>query len=620
MLARQLPAGNAARGNIKWRKPSPAGNVNIVMDESYKVLARKYRPQTFAEIIGQDAMVRVLRNAFNADRIAHAFILTGVRGVGKTTTARLIAKGLNCIGPDGSGGPTTEPCGKCDHCLSIAEGRHVDVLEMDAASRTGVGDVREIIESVPYRAANARYKVYIVDEVHMLSNNAFNALLKTLEEPPEHVKFVFATTEIRMVPVTVLSRCQRFDLNRVQQERMVSHLKMIAEKEKALITDPALALVVRAAEGSVRDAISLLDQAISLDSGEIDVVRIREMLSLADRGRILDLLEMILKGETARALDELRSQYAEGVDPQALLRELAESVHWVSTLKISPKIADDPSVNPDERVRGLDMAEALSMSILTRAWQMLVKLLDELVYSPSQIMAAEMAVIRLTHVADLPTPQQLAKMLSDAESHSERDSGQSANRIIAQEPRLERNEVDSEPAAQVQEPKPSQPVVEPAATETEQAESPSDDVPQTQSADVETPVEPDKVEDKVGAAGKCQTYEELLEFIKSRDEAFHEDLRSALEVVEFTFGKITANEKTERFAGQRGLFEKKLLSLTSSPWELVIVRQAKEETKRDAEDDRSDVIEVPPTVHPLIQSVMDAFPGAQCQGSDSRHT
>lgn len=590
------------------------------MDESYKVLARKYRPQTFAEIIGQDAMVRVLRNAFNADRIAHAFILTGVRGVGKTTTARLIAKGLNCIGTDGNGGPTTEPCGQCEHCLSIAEGRHVDVLEMDAASRTGVGDVREIIESVPYRAANARYKIYIVDEVHMLSNNAFNALLKTLEEPPEHVKFVFATTEIRMVPVTVLSRCQRFDLNRVQQDQMVSHLKMIAEKEKARITDPALALVVRAAEGSVRDAISLLDQAISLGSGEIDVVRIREMLSLADRGRILDLLEMIMKGETAAALDELRSQYAEGVDPQALLRELAEAVHWVSMLKISPKIADDPSVNPDERVRGLDLAKALSVSILTRAWQMLIKLLDELVYSPNQIMAAEMAVIRLTHAADLPTPQQLARMLADAKSSGADDTGQPANRTVAQEPQPEKNEVDSDPAAQVQEPKPSQQVTESASTEAEQPTSPSNDTPQTQSADIETPTKPDKAKDTVDAAGKCQTYEELQEFITSRDEAFLEDLRS-LEVVEYSHGKITANAKNDAAAEQREAFEKKLSSLTSSHWELVILRPTKEKTKHDAkEEERPEVSEASPPVHPLIESVMEAFPGSLFQDSNDTRT
>ena len=259
---------------------------------TYQVLARKYRPETFTDLIGQDAMVRTLKNAFEADRIAHAFIMTGIRGTGKTTTARIIAKGLNCVGPDGNGGPTIEPCGACDQCVSIRDGRHVDVMEMDAASRTGVGDIREIIESVHYRAASARYKVYIIDEVHMLSTSAFNALLKTLEEPPEHVKFIFATTEIRKVPVTVLSRCQRFDLRRIEPEVMIGFLRGLADKENAKITDDALALITRASEGSARDALSLLDQAIAHGAGETTADQVRAMLGLADRGRVLDLFDM----------------------------------------------------------------------------------------------------------------------------------------------------------------------------------------------------------------------------------------------------------------------------------------------------------------------------------------
>lgn len=380
----------------------------------YKVLARKYRPETLAELIGQEAMVRTLRNAFAADRIHHAFLMTGIRGTGKTTTARIIAKGLNCVGEGGTGGPTTDPCGVCEHCRAIAEGRHVDVLEMDAASRTGVDDIREIIGSVAYRAASARYKIYIIDEVHMLSPNAFNALLKTLEEPPPHVKFVFATTEIRKVPVTVLSRCQRFDLRRVEPEVMIEHLAAVAAKEGARIDRDALALIARAAEGSVRDAMSLLDQAISHGAGETRAAEIRAMLGLADRGRVIDLMEAILRGDAAGALGELSAQYADGADPAAVLRDLAEIAHWLSVVKITPSVADDPTVAPDERARGLALAGRVPMRVLSRFWQMLLKALEEVAVAPNAMMAAEMAVIRLTHVADLPTPEELVRRLHDA--------------------------------------------------------------------------------------------------------------------------------------------------------------------------------------------------------------
>lgn len=378
-------------------------------EQNYQVLARKYRPETFADLVGQDAMVRTLKNAFAADRIAQAFIMTGIRGTGKTTTARIIAKGLNCIGPDGQGTPTTEPCGVCEHCVAIAEGRHVDVLEMDAASRTGVGDIREIIESVHYRAASARYKIYIIDEVHMLSNSAFNALLKTLEEPPPHVKFIFATTEIRKVPVTVLSRCQRFDLRRIEPEVMIALLRKIAGAEGANINDDALALITRAAEGSARDATSLLDQAISHGAGETTALQVRAMLGLADRGRVLDLFDMILRGAAAEALAELQAQYADGADPMAVLRDLAEITHWISIIKITPEAVDDPTVGPDEARRGKEFGEQVPMRALTRLWQMLLKSLEEVAAAPNAMMAAEMAIIRLTHVADLPDPDALIR-------------------------------------------------------------------------------------------------------------------------------------------------------------------------------------------------------------------
>jgi len=378
---------------------------------AYQVLARKYRPATFADLIGQEAMVRTLKNAFAADRIAQAFIMTGIRGTGKTTTARIIAKGLNCTGPDGRGGPTTEPCGVCEACIAITEARHVDVMEMDAASRTGVGDIREIIDSVHYRAASARYKVYIIDEVHMLSNNAFNALLKTLEEPPAHVKFIFATTEIRKVPVTILSRCQRYDLRRIEPEVMMAHLAAILGREKARVAPDALALITRAAEGSVRDALSLLDQAIAQGQGETSAAQVRTMLGLADRGRVLDLFDLVMRGDAGGALAELAGQYAEGADPMAVLRDLAEITHWLSVIKITPEAAADPTTPPDERDRGRDMAARLPMRVLSRTWQMLLKALEEVALAPNAMMAAEMAVIRLTHVSDLPDPETLVRRL-----------------------------------------------------------------------------------------------------------------------------------------------------------------------------------------------------------------
>ena len=381
---------------------------------AYRVLARKYRPETFADLVGQDAMVRTLKNAFAADRIAHAFMLTGIRGTGKTTTARIVAKGLNCVGVDGTGGPTTEPCGVCETCRSITEGRHVDVMEMDAASRTGVGDIREIIESVHYRAASARYKVYVIDEVHMLSTAAFNALLKTLEEPPEHVKFIFATTEIRKVPVTVLSRCQRFDLKRIEPEVMLALLRKIATAEGAPISDAALALITRAAEGSARDATSILDQAISHGAGETSADQVRAMLGLADRGRVLDLFDLILQGDAGGALQELGAQYADGADPMSVLRDLAEISHWLSVIKIAPDAADDPTTPPAERDRGRDMAARLPMRVLARAWQMLLKAIEEVPLAPNAMMAAEMAVIRLTHVSDLPDPATLIRKLQSS--------------------------------------------------------------------------------------------------------------------------------------------------------------------------------------------------------------
>jgi DNA polymerase-3 subunit gamma/tau len=385
--------------------------------QPYRVLARKYRPTTFAGLIGQEAMVRTLTNAIAADRLPHAFVLTGVRGIGKTSTARIIARALNCVGPDGQGGPTAAPCGECEHCVAIAQDRHVDVLEMDAASRTGVNDIRELIDGVRYRPTSARYKIYIIDEVHMLSTAAFNALLKTLEEPPEHVKFVFATTEIRKVPVTVLSRCQRFDLRRVDAELLVRHFGEIAEKEGAKVAEGALGLIARAADGSVRDGLSLLDQAIahagSEGGGEVTEALVRDMLGLADGERVYDLFDALMKGQVGEALDIFGGLYNAGADPAVVLQDLLELTHWLTRVRLAPEAANAPGVAEMDRTRGATMAETLSVPVLSRVWQVLLKGLDEVRGAPSAAQAAEMVLIRLAYLADLPSPAELAESLKN---------------------------------------------------------------------------------------------------------------------------------------------------------------------------------------------------------------
>ncbi|TMM52889.1 DNA polymerase III subunit gamma/tau [Sulfitobacter sabulilitoris] len=548
---------------------------------AYQVLARKYRPETFADLVGQDAMVRTLKNAFAADRIAQAFIMTGIRGTGKTTTARIIAKGMNCIGPDGTGGPTTNPCGQCEHCVAIMEGRHVDVMEMDAASRTGVGDIREIIDSVHYRAASARYKIYIIDEVHMLSTSAFNALLKTLEEPPAHVKFIFATTEIRKVPVTVLSRCQRFDLRRIEPEVMIALLKKIATAEQADIAEDAMALITRAAEGSARDATSLLDQAISHGAGETTAAQVRAMLGLADRGRVLDLFDMILRGDAAGALTELSGQYADGADPMAVLRDLAEITHWVSVVKITPEAAEDPTVSPDERARGLQMAETLPMRVLTRLWQMLLKALDEVASAPNAMMAAEMAIIRLTHVADLPSPEELVRKLNGQTPPPAPPGGGQAGGTGA--------------AAQTTAPAPTQ-----YRRDTGAVSGGSGGPSAALAIDADA------------ALARFPTFEHVVELIRiNRNGKLLADVETDVRLVSYRPGRIEfePTDRAPRDLAQR--LGQQLQMWTGNRWAVTVVGSGGGKTIDEVRNAKQYALEAEATGHPLMQAVLTQFPNAR---------
>jgi len=548
--------------------------------EQYTVLARKYRPTSFEGLIGQEAMVRTLSNAISSGRLAHAFVLTGVRGIGKTTTARIIARVLNCVGEDGSGGPTATPCGVCEHCTAIAEDRHVDVLEMDAASRTGVDDIRELIESVRYRPTSARYKVYIIDEVHMLSKNAFNALLKTLEEPPEHVKFIFATTEIRKIPVTVLSRCQRFDLRRVDTETLANHFKAIAEKEGAQISEGALSLIARAADGSVRDGLSLLDQAIAHGSGEVNEQQVRDMLGLADRSQTFMMLEAVLKGDIAAALTLFEQLYRDGADPASVIEDLLEITHWLTRIKIVPTVAEDPGVPEIERVRGRDMAEKLSMAAIARAWQMLLKGLGEVRNAPSPLQAAEMVLVRLAYAADLPTPADALKAMQDG----------------------------SAKGAETAPPAPT-----PALTPPEQPRAVVSGGEQAQALKQEPAFEPQSVADPLSEVGSAdpQNLEQVADLADEKREAIlRANIINNVHLVHFEAGRIEVG------LGEHGKRElpyemaKFLSENTSRRWVVTVSNEAGAPTLQQQWDAAKAAEHARIAEHPLVNAVLDAFPGA----------
>ena len=485
------------------------------------------------------------------------------------TTARIIAKGLNCTGPDDEGGPTVEPCGTCENCTAIAEGRHVDVIELDAASHTGIDDVREIIEGAKYRPAIGRYKVYIIDETHMLSKNAFNGLLKTLEEPPAHVKFLFATTEIRKMPVTVLSRCQRFDLRRVEPDRLIAHLAGVAEAEGVEIEAEALSLIARAAEGSVRDSLSLLDQAIA-DGGK-DAASIRAMLGLADRGRVIELFAMIMKGEAAAALEELRDQYRSGADPEVTLNDLAETAHWLSTLKVAPDIADDPSLPAETRARGRELAGSLPMRVLARSWQMLLKALEETRSAPSPLMAAEMSIIRLCAVSDLPTPGDLVRKL------------------------------ESEPASAPAAPDtpPSGPSGGGSASALRVAATSAAPQPR-----IETPPAP-----TIETASLPQDFEAVVALIREkRDGILLHDVETGLRLISYAPGRIEFRPAAGAPEHLAGMLSERLRHWTDTRWTISIGDDEGLPTIAETRAEASHGLDQRVRKHPLVAAALAAFP------------
>jgi DNA polymerase III subunit gamma/tau len=580
---------------------------------AYRVLARKYRPSTFAELIGQEAMVRTLSNAFATGRVAHAFILTGVRGVGKTTTARILARGLNCVGPDGSGGPTIAPCGVCANCRQIAEDRYSDVVEMDAASRTGVDDIRELTEGLLYRKPDlGRYRVYIIDEVHMLSRSAFNALLKTLEEPPPHAKFVFATTEIQKIPLTVLSRCQRFSLRRVPVELLAEHYRRIAEAEAVEAEPAALALIARAADGSVRDGLSLLDQAIALSalpreapgaSGEaklrpeltdarVTEKAVRDMLGIADRGQVLDLLESVLRGDAGDALDRMDRLYQNGADPLMVLQDLLDLSHFLTRLKLAPEAGVGDPIAEGDRKRAGPLAEKLALPVLARVWQMLLKGLEEVQAAPSPIQAAEMVLVRLAYVTDLPVPAELVRSLATSPAPG--------GRPVTEEPPANR--------ASGAEPPPRSEPVSAVAPGSFAVSSLAAAAPRLEPEERTHPLPRSSVEHDP----MPQSFAEVVAlFDKRREAVIRSHLREHVHLVAFEPGRIEfrpdegapgnlANRISQllgEWTGERWLVARS----EAAPGELTL-REQEERRERDL---RNEVVQ-----HPLVQAVLETFPGA----------
>ncbi|MHA1157950.1 MAG: DNA polymerase III subunit gamma/tau [Alphaproteobacteria bacterium] len=564
-------------------------DTDIRQGEAYRVLARKYRPDSFTGVVGQEAMVQTLTNAFRTGRIAQAYMLTGVRGVGKTTTARILARALNYEISGEVDQPTIDMPGYGEHCAAIMEGRHVDVIEMDAASHTGIDDIREIIEAVRYKPAVARYKVYIIDEVHMLSKAAFNGLLKTLEEPPPHVKFIFATTEIRKVPVTVLSRCQRFDLRRIESGRLMGLMRDITEKESVVIEEEALTMLARAAEGSARDGLSLLDQAIAHADGHVTAGEVGAMLGLADRALVIDLFEEIMGGDTRAALTRLKDLHDVGADPVVVLEDLAVFTHTVTRLKVASSVVDDEALTEEERSRGTAFADKLSLRALSRAWQMLLKGIEEARTASRPLAAADMVIVRLAHAANLPTPDEALKALGDGSSP--------AQAVPPSTPGASPPPVD-DPAAPA-----------PVAPSEPRSAAIGDDMPTA--APAPAPVEAPPV-----AQGEpkheLQTFDDLVALAGAeRELKLKHLLETAVRPARFEDGRIEmglTEHAPPNFAGDLG---RRLEAWTGRRWMIAVNRDVVAPTIEELRNADRDRLFDDARDDPVVAAVMTLFPGAE---------